>query len=417
MANVRPIRTEEDYEAALARLEEIFHAEIGTPEEEELEVLADLVEHYEDKHYAMDFPGPIAAIEFQMDQLSMTRRDLAPFIGSTAKVSEVLSGKRPITMAMARALHQHLRIPADILLQEPGATIPEPLSGIEWNRFPLKAMVNLGWVENVSNLKDQAEELVSGLMERAGGPEFAAQPMYRKNDQGRVNAKTDDYALKAWCWEVMARARERGSKVTYQPGTVTPDFLREVAQLSMSDHGPRQARDYLAEHGIGFEYVPHLPRTHLDGAALRLLDGRPVVGLTLRYDRIDNFWFTLLHELAHVGLHLDRGAEDEGFVDDHSLRGIESAGDSKEYDADRMAQNALIPPEVWRGGEILEHPTPMAVVGLGWKAGVHSSIIAGCIRHEAGNYRLLSQFVGTGQVRVQFMNLGNDGLGNAVNQV
>ena len=336
-----------------------------------------------------------------MDQLGMTRRDLGTFIGSSAKVSEVLSGKRPITMAMARALHHHLRIPADILLQEPGATMPEPLDGVEWSRFPLKAMVKMGWIESVADLKGHAEELVSGLINRAGGIEFAAAPKYRKNDQRRINAKTDDYALQAWCWQVIATSRERDMGVSYQAGTVTPDFLRDVAHLSTAEDGPRQARDFLAEHGIGFEYVPHLPQTHLDGAALRLPDGRPVVGLTLRYDRIDNFWFTLLHELAHVGLHLDGGAEDEGFVDDHSLRGIASGGDSKEHDADLMAQHALIPPEVWRDVDGLEHPTAMAVVGLGWEAGVHPAIIAGCIRHKLGNYRLLSQFVGTGEVRRQ----------------
>ena len=227
--------------------------------------------------------------------------------------------------------------------------------------------------------------------------------MYRKNDQRRINAKTDDYALQAWCWQVIATARERPMDVGYRPGTVTPAFLRKISQLSMSEDGPSRARDFLADHGIAFEFVPHLPRTHLDGAALRLPDGRPVVGLTLRYDRIDNFWFTLLHELAHIGLHLDGDGEDNGFVDDHNLRGVEAVGgDSKEQDADRMAQDALIPPEVWRDGVLLEHPTPMAVLDIGWEAGVHPAIIAGRIRRELGNYRLLSQFVGTGEVRRQF---------------
>ena len=404
MANVRPIRTEEDYEAALARLNEVFHAEVSTTEGEELELLADLIEHYEDKHYPMDLPSPVAAIEFQMDQMGMTQRDLIPFIGSRAKVSEVLAGKRPITMAMARALHQHLRIPADILLKEPDATLPEPLAGVEWSRFPLKAMVKMGWIDGVADLKGHAEELVSSLINRAGGRAFAAQPMYRKNDQRRINAKTDDYALQAWCWQVIATSQERDLGAPYQPGVVTPDFLRTVAQLSMSENGPRQARGYLAEHGIGFEFVPHLPRTHLDGAALRLPDGRPVVGLTLRYDRIDNFWFTLLHELAHVGLHLDGGAEDEGFVDDHSLRDVGAAGggDTKENDADRMAQEALIPGEVWEASPVRENPSPNGVINLAPSLGIHPAIIAGRVRHELGNYRLLSQFVGTGEVRRQF---------------
>ena len=96
--------------------------------------------------------------------------------------------------------------------------------------------------------------------------------------------------------------------------------MREVAQLSVYEDGPRRAQQRLAAHGIALVIERHLPRTHLDGAALCLLDGRPVIGLTLRYDRIDNFWFSLMHELAHVSLHLDCH-ENDLFIDDLSLTG------------------------------------------------------------------------------------------------
>lgn len=118
MAAIKPIRTEEDLDRALARIDEIFDAEVNTPESDELDVLVDLVEHYESKHYPIGYPTPIDAIKFRMDQAGLTQRDLVPFMGSRAKVSEVLSGKRAITMSMARALHEHLGIPAEILLQD-----------------------------------------------------------------------------------------------------------------------------------------------------------------------------------------------------------------------------------------------------------------------------------------------------------
>ena len=143
-------------------------------------------------------------------------------------------------------------------------------------------------------------------MERAGGRAIATAPLYRKNDSRRVNAKTDDYALRAWCWQVLAKARENQTDAEYQPGVVTPQFFREVARMSVREGGPIQAKDFLVRHGVNVEYVGHLPRTHLDGAALRLPNGKPVIGLTLRHDRIDNFWFTLLHELAHIGHSLRR---------------------------------------------------------------------------------------------------------------
>ena len=354
MVSVRPIRSEEDYEEALARVADLLD-ELSGPDGQiddpdhlgriELEVLSDLVEVYESRNVDMGFPTAIQAIEFRMDQAGLTRRDLAPFIGSSAKVSEVLSGRRPITMSMARALHRHLGIPAEVLLQEPGASLPDDIPDMEWARFPLKNMVRAGWLPDVSGLKDRAEELICELMDRAGGRQLALQPMYRKNDNRRVNAKTDDYALRAWCWQVLAQAGQSPPPIKYRVGAVTPQLLRRLAQLSVLEDGPVQAREILARNGVGLEYVSHLPRTHLDGAALRLPDGRPVIGLTVRYDRIDNFWFTLLHELAHVGLHMDPCEDADGFVDDHSLRGMEK-GDTEEA-ADRWAQDALIPPEIW----------------------------------------------------------------------
>ena len=415
MVTVKPIRTEADYDAALARIAELIEhlspsgGQVEDPDHPsriELEVLTPMVVVYEEEHHPIGLPDPISAIKFRMDQANLSPRDLAPFIGSRAKVSEVLSGKRAITMSMARALHQHLGIAAEVLLQEPGAILPEEERSLEYSRFPLRAMVKARWIPNVPDLADRAEELITGLIDRAGGRQ-AAMALYRKNDHRRINAKTDDYALKAWCWQVMAMARERETDIAYVRGTVTPEFLRNVGQLSTSlEEGPRRAQNFLAQHGIGFEYLPHLPRTHLDGAAFRLPDGRAVVGMTLRYDRIDNFWYTLLHELAHISLHLDTCGDDDVFVDDHSLRGMEAgaggSGDTKEEDADRLAEEALIPREVWDASPVPQNPSPNGVINLAQSLGIHPAIVAGRIRHERGNYRLLSQFVGTGEVRRQF---------------
>ena len=119
MVEVNPIRSEEDYDAALARLSEIFQAEIGTLEGDERDVLVDLVECYEDKHHPIGLPtDPVASIEFEMDQRGLTHQDLVPYIGSLEKVASILSRHEDITMTMARALHKHLGIPAETLLQE-----------------------------------------------------------------------------------------------------------------------------------------------------------------------------------------------------------------------------------------------------------------------------------------------------------
>lgn len=121
MADIKPIRTDEDLDRALARIDEIFDAEENTPESEELEILVDLVEHYESKHHPIGYPSPVAAIEFRMEQAGLTRQDLVPLIGSPSEVSDVLSGKRALNMSTARAFHERLGIPAAVLLQQPTA--------------------------------------------------------------------------------------------------------------------------------------------------------------------------------------------------------------------------------------------------------------------------------------------------------
>lgn len=113
---VRPIRTENDHEAAIQRIGELISAAPGSPEADELDLLATLVDAYESKHYPMDAPDPIAAIEFRMEQLGLTRKDLEPLIGSRARVSEVLNRKRRLTLEMIRKLKTGLGISADILI-------------------------------------------------------------------------------------------------------------------------------------------------------------------------------------------------------------------------------------------------------------------------------------------------------------
>jgi HTH-type transcriptional regulator / antitoxin HigA len=116
---IKPIRTEQDYEAALVRIESLIMAEADTPEADELEVFATLVELYEEKHYPIGWPGAIGAIRFRMEQSGLSEQDLIPFLGSESNVSQVLAGELALTVPMMRALHEHLGIPAEVLLRQP----------------------------------------------------------------------------------------------------------------------------------------------------------------------------------------------------------------------------------------------------------------------------------------------------------
>ncbi|MFB0947616.1 MAG: HTH-type transcriptional regulator/antitoxin HigA [Spirosomataceae bacterium] len=116
--NIKAIKSEEDYEAGLARLETIFHAEINTPESDEAEVLSILLEKYEEEHYPIGMPDPIKAIKFQMEQTGMKQKNLAETVGFTSRVSEILSKKRKLILSMIRKLSSILHIPAEVLVQD-----------------------------------------------------------------------------------------------------------------------------------------------------------------------------------------------------------------------------------------------------------------------------------------------------------
>ena len=114
--NIKPIRSPEDLTAAFERMEQLWGAEMGSPEGDELEILALLIEKYEDEHYPMPPSDPIEAIKFRMDQQGLTPRDLEPFIGTSGRVSEVLNRKRKLSLSMIKRLHDGLRIPYESLL-------------------------------------------------------------------------------------------------------------------------------------------------------------------------------------------------------------------------------------------------------------------------------------------------------------
>ena len=113
---VFPIRNEVNYDAALARIDQLMNAEFGTPEGDELDVLVTLVEAYEAKHYPMPVCDPVEAIKFRMEQMGLKPKDLTPIIGSRSKVSEVLNHKRQLSIAMIRNLHAQLHVPYESLI-------------------------------------------------------------------------------------------------------------------------------------------------------------------------------------------------------------------------------------------------------------------------------------------------------------
>ena len=120
MMDIQPIRTTADHDVALERISELMSAEVGTPEGDELDVLATLVDAYERAHFPIESADPIEAIQFRVEQLGLVRKDLEPFLGSRHRVSEILNRRRGLSLEMIRRLHARLNIPLEVLVGRSG---------------------------------------------------------------------------------------------------------------------------------------------------------------------------------------------------------------------------------------------------------------------------------------------------------
>ena len=396
--DIRPVNSEQAYDEAIERIERLWGTESGTPEGDELDVLLTLVRVYEKENHPVPPPTPIEAISFVMDQKGMKQADLLPYIGSRSKVSEILAGKRTLSLSMIRSLHAHLGIPAEILISD-GMHFPIDGEVVKWDSFPVTEIVKRGWVKGFDP-KIQAEEIMRELASQACTDSYFADQNRACFRQGtRRNEKDDPYSVDAWILRVLGQAEAIETKVKFSQNILDKSFILKVVYLSGLKDGPLKAKEFLQNKGIKLVAVPHFRRTYLDGAVLLNKKGAPIIALSLRHDRLDNFWFTLAHELAHLALGHAHSVDGQCIIDDLDLREPQN---KMENDADELAEESLIPSKLWKN-----HPAPNTfklkdIMDLASKADIHKSIVAGRIRYERNNYRILWPHVGKGEVRKLF---------------
>lgn len=388
---VKVIKTQRDYDAAIVRLSALMDEDLtpGSSKEAELELLALVIESYERSKVEPVVLDPIEAILFRMDQIGLKKVDLVPYMGSLPKVSEVLARKRPLNLAMIRKLHQGLGIAADVLLAQTDDSVDlDEALPYDTAKFPLKEMLGRGYFKGFNGTlreaKDKTEELIRGFVRG-----FDLQPIHQARLRAPMHQSgsrlMDEYALLTWYVAVLKKARQLKLKSAYVKDDLTEERLRELARLSRFEQGPRLAQEFLADMGIALVFEDHFSKTYLDGAAM-FDDGRPVVALTLRHDRLDNFWFALLHELVHVQKHL---RPDRLFIPDN-LEDKVNQQTEEEREADKAARDILIPQAEWLTSGLTGEPTMEATMALADKLRIHPAIVAGRVRHETGNWRLLS---------------------------
>ncbi len=263
-------------------------------------------------------------------------------------------------------------------------------SNIRWNEFPFKEMLRRGWLTLKHNLSPA--EAVRDYFTVAAGPQFVS-ALHRKKFHG--GNRPNEYALLAWQARVIEKARKR--ILGHEIGDFEYDdrWVKDLVCLSARDNGPVEVKKILAAKGIVLIIEEHLPGTYLDGAAMMLETGHPVIALTLRHDRLDNFWFVLMHELGHVFLHLLDSLNMDFFDEEESAE-----YDELEKEADQFALEKLINTEAWDLCLSRFSMTREAVLMDASNLGIHPSIVAGRIRKERNNYRILTELVGQGTVRL-----------------
>lgn len=381
--SIKPIKSEQQHQDAINAVAALM----GRTDERSVDrilVYQALIEQWERSRFRLSPATPLEAIKFRMEQAGLTRRNLIPVLGTKSRVSEILNGKRQLSVDQIRALNRHFAIPAESLI-----------GNSKHERVAPQSTMSAAAVKKLKSLRVmKPREDIPGFLARA--EEIApAVAMLRKTRTDRTNAKTDIAALEAWCAAVLIKAEKEILPGSQAGKPLGKRVARKLAQLSVYKDGPLRAVDYLKSVGVLVITMDHLPGTFLDGAAICRGDRTPVIALTLRHDRIDNFWFTLLHEFAHVSLHLNPMTQ--VIIDDLEV----SSSDGMEKEADEFARDALVPKKLWRE-RATDDLSPEELGEIAEKARVHPAVVAGRWRWENSDFRRFSKILGHGEVRELF---------------
>jgi HTH-type transcriptional regulator/antitoxin HigA len=259
------------------------------------------------------------------------------------------------------------------------------------SKLPIKEIKKRGWLKDAwpnSDKQTDQDQLLSSFML----PAFeSAIPALLKSG-ARVGRELDHYALLAWKARIVWKTRKEAASRTSLP-TADLSWVNDLKEFTLDEQGPALAVEYLRTKGIAVIFEDHLPKTYLDGAALLVDNFIPTIALTLRYDRLDNFWFVLLHELGHTLLHRDAGLSG-GFFDDDSIEIAEKV----EKEADAFAKSVFLPEEKWAGSLVRFTQSADQIVQFAHENRLSPAIIAGWIRRERNDYTIFKELVGHGKV-------------------
>lgn len=329
----------------------------------------------------------------------LSQKDLAERLGMREQQIQRYEKDRYSSISLERyqKVLAALEVELQPRLRDRPETTDQPNSDFEVDLVPdlLRELRKRNWIDlprgaAPSTMKRTLADYVSKSEVLSRG-----QPLNRRTRSSIAG----DAVLQIWTARVLESAASTAGRMKGKFNIADTSWLTQLVALSVFPDGPLRAMQMLRDHGIIPVVESHLPRTLLDGAALLLAEGIPVVALTLRHDRLDNFWFTLLHELAHVFLHFGSGLAD-GFIDDDLGNQLIS---TVEREADDFARNRLISDDLWKNSVVRFTTESESVIKFARRLNVHPAIVAGRIRNER-DFRLFPELVGSGQVRKLFLN-------------
>jgi HTH-type transcriptional regulator/antitoxin HigA len=331
----------------------------------------------------------------------MSQKDLADFLGVKEQQIQRYEAERYRSASLERLVE--IADALNVKISERGELQGDgQLKNVDptiWKSFPVAEMYKRGWFEDfqgsLTEARKSAAELVPHFFHSANAY-WSPTALHRKSV--RSNGVVHEAAIAAWEARVLTVADRQPPTISFNRDYATADWVSSLVHLSAQPDGPKRAVGHLRSIGIVLVIEAHLPGTLLDGAAIRSALKTAIVAMTLRHDRLDNFWFTLLHEVAHLALHIDCDHLSAIFDDNDS-----PASSSIEDEADKFAQEALLPIEKWDACISRFTRTERAVLADAKRFRISPSIIAGRIRREAGDFTLLRSLVGAGEPRRQLV--------------
>lgn len=333
----------------------------------------------------------------------LTQRELANLAGLQEQQIQKYEKEQYSSASLNRISHIASTIgfsfEAKLTLLHGVSSIDNMLGGLNLADFPFAEMNSRGWFSGLVDRRAPSADRARALRDFfVQAPREIAPALHRKT-AGSLSAPRRA-ALVAWQARILTKARQRVG-LARRFTTPSAEVVSQLAKLSSDPRGIQKVVELLLGYGIIVVFERHLPKTKLDGAAMSLDGMYAVIGMTARHDRIDNFWFVLLHELGHIIRHWPR-VVGEGILDEDA--GAES-DELIEKEADEFSENAILPRATWQGSTVRFAKRPEDIKKFAARHDLHPALIAGRIRRER-NYTEFHDMLGSGEIRESLRSSG-----------